>query len=181
MYVRHSINVENNPFWIANHAWFEQYDNRAIAFTGDARDFELLMREVGNLQDCSTQIRQNWLATYKTKYLGYEDLQQYKRIVILLTDIDKLAEKVKTTIQCAQLRKIEILEAVCVIVSDCLQVELGKVIFAANFASDLGATSSSWNELLLTMEKRFSIKINNEKARELLTVQQLIDYILLLV
>jgi acyl carrier protein len=98
-----------------------------------------------------------------------------------LQDITELIERIKTTIQCAQLQKQMISETVNYIVSNCLDIEPEQVAITANLANDLGIDSLSWQELLITLEETFTIRISDEIAGTLTTVQQLIDCVILIV
>jgi acyl carrier protein len=140
--------------------------------------FTQLMYEVDNIQDYSDRICQNWLKAHETDSLCSKNVQGYTRVVILLQDIVELIERIKTTIQCAQLQKQMISETVGNIVSNCLDIEPEQVTPTANLANDLGIDSLSWQELLITIEETFTIIIPDEIAGTLATVQQLIDCIL---
>ncbi|NJL52345.1 MAG: acyl carrier protein [Hydrococcus sp. SU_1_0] len=103
------------------------------------------------------------------------------KIIILLQDIVKLIEEIKTKIKSAQLQKLEISETVGNIVSNCLDIDPEQVTPTAHLVKDLGIDSLSWQELLITLEERFAIRISDEIAETLVTVQQLIDYIVSIV
>ncbi len=169
--------VKNNSLETVNHTEIKQNDDRTITWSIKTRSFERLMGEVGNFQDYSTQICQNWLKAHETEIFCHENIQQYKRIVMVLEEIIKLIEKIKTTIQCQQLKKLEISEKIRTIVSDQLEIEPNKVTPTANLANDLGVDSLERLELVLALEEAFSTKISLEIAGTLLTVQQLIDYV----
>ncbi|MFO7817742.1 MAG: acyl carrier protein [Thermodesulfobacteriota bacterium] len=47
----------------------------------------------------------------------------------------------------------------------------------AKFVEDLGADSLDLTELIMAMEEEFGIEIDDEKAQEILTVQDAIKYI----
>ena len=65
--------------------------------------------------------------------------------------------------------------------SDCLNIEPEQVTPTAHLVKDLGIDSLEWQELLITLEERFAIMISEEIAGTLVTVQQLIDYIISIV
>nr|WP_033335808.1 acyl carrier protein [Scytonema hofmannii] len=71
----------------------------------------------------------------------------------------------------------EVFEKVRVILVDKLKIEPDKVTPTANFINDLGTDSLDTLELVMALEDAFKIKIANEVAEKLLTVQQTIDYI----
>jgi acyl carrier protein len=176
-----STTIKNNSLEIANYSEPKTNDDGVTTWNSQTQSLELLMGKVGNFQDCSTQICQNWLKAHETDSLCSKNIKQYQKIIILLKDIVELIEGIKTTIQCAQLQKLEISETVGTIVSTCLDIELDQVIVTANFANDLGIDSLDWLELLVTLEETFAITISDEIAGTLVTVQQLIDYIVLIV
>lgn len=47
----------------------------------------------------------------------------------------------------------------------------------ASFSEDLGADSLDLVELIMAIEEKFSIKIDDEEAAKLVTVQDAIDYL----
>ena len=98
-----------------------------------------------------------------------------------MQDIVELIEEIKTTIKSVQLQKLEISETVGNIVSDCLDIDPEQVSPTAHLVKDLGIDSLEWKELLITLEEKFAITISDEIAGTLVTVQQLIDYIISIV
>jgi acyl carrier protein len=176
-----STSIEDNSLEIANITKTKQNDRTAISRSSKNKGFELLVGEVDNFQDYSDQICQNWLKAHKTESLGSKNIQQYTKIVILLQDIIELIEEIKTTIQRTNLQRLEITQTVGTIVSKCLDIEPEQVAITANLANDLGIDSLSWQELLITLEETFTIRISDEIAGTLTTVQQLIDYVILIV
>jgi acyl carrier protein len=93
----------------------------------------------------------------------------------------ELIEEIKTTIQRTNLQRLEITRTVGTIVSNYLDIEPEQVDITANLANDLGIDSLSWQELLITLEETFTIIISDDIAGTLTTVQQLIDYVILIV
>lgn len=170
--------IEDNSLETAGPTKTKQNDRTAISRNFKTRGFELLMREVDNIQDYRNRIRQNWLKAHKTESLCFKNVQGYTKIVILLQEIVELILSINSTIQCAQIQKQMISQTVGNIVSNCLDIEPEQVTLTANLVNDLGIDSLSWQELLITIEKTFSIIISEEIAETLITVQQLIDYIL---
>jgi acyl carrier protein len=63
------------------------------------------------------------------------------------------------------------------IIHDKLGVEESALVDTAAFSSDLGLDSLDVLETFMTLEKEFSIKINDEDAEKLTTVGSVIDYI----
>jgi hypothetical protein len=100
-----STSIEDNSLEIANTTKIKQNDKTAISRSSKTKGFELLMYEVDNIQDYSDRICQNWLKAHKTESLCSKNVQGYTKIVILLQDIVELIERIKTTIQRAQLHK----------------------------------------------------------------------------
>ncbi len=169
--------VKNNSFQTVKHTELKQNDDQKITWSIKTQTFERLMSEVGNFQDYRTRICQNWLKARETTIFCQENIQQYRRITIVLEDIIKLTEKIKTKIQCQQFKKLEISETIKTIVSEQLEIEPHRVTPTANFANELGVDSLDRLELILALEETFSIKISAEIAGTLLTVQHLIDYL----
>ena len=64
------------------------------------------------------------------------------------------------------------------IIVDLLGVEPEKVTSDARFREDLEADSLDLVELIMSMEEEFDIEISDEKAEELVTVKDAIDYVL---
>ena len=65
--------------------------------------------------------------------------------------------------------------------TSCLDIESEQVTPKSNLVSDLGMDSLSWQELLITLEERFSVEISDEIAGTLSTVQQITERIVLIV
>lgn len=170
-----SNSIENNSTKL------NQNEKITISTSSMASSFQLLVREVDNFPDYSDRICQNWLKAHETESLGDKTIQKYMKIIILLQDIVKLIEEIKTKIKSAQLQKLEISETVGNIVSNCLDIDPEQVTPTAHLVKDLGIDSLSWQELLITLEERFAIRISDEIAETLVTVQQLIDYIVSIV
>jgi len=176
-----STSIGDNSLEIANTTKTKQNDRTAISTSSKTQSCELLVGEADHIQDYSDRICQHWLKAHKTESLCSKNVQGYTKIVILLQDITELIERIKTTIQYAQLQKQMISETVNYIVSNCLDIEPEQVAITANLANDLGIDSLSWQELLITLEETFSIRISDEIAGTLTTVQQLIDCVILIV
>mmetsp|Transcript_19281 Transcript_19281/g.36432 ORF Transcript_19281/g.36432 Transcript_19281/m.36432 type:complete len:110 (-) Transcript_19281:90-419(-) len=58
-----------------------------------------------------------------------------------------------------------------------LGVDADKVVPSATFVDDLGADSLDTVELIMAIEEEFDCEIPEEKAAEISTVQQVIDYV----
>ncbi|NJR46792.1 MAG: acyl carrier protein [Hyellaceae cyanobacterium CSU_1_1] len=176
-----STSIGDNSLEIANTTKIKQNDRTAISTSSKTQSCELLVYEVDNFQDYSDRICQHWLKAHKTESLCSKNVQGYTKIVILLQDIIELIEEIKTTIQRTNLQRLEITQTVGTIVSKCLDIEPEQVAITANLANDLGIDSLSWQELLITLEETFTIRISDEIAGTLTTVQQLIDCVILIV
>jgi len=68
-------------------------------------------------------------------------------------------------------------EKVKKIVAEQLGVEESEVVPKASFTDDLGADSLDLVELIMAMEEEFGIKIEDEEAEQIKTVQDTIDFI----
>ena len=71
----------------------------------------------------------------------------------------------------------DIAEKVKSIIVDKLGVEAKEVTNEASFTNDLGADSLDFVSLILAIEDEFHIDIHDEDATDLLTVEQLIEYV----
>jgi len=63
------------------------------------------------------------------------------------------------------------------IVSEQLSVDEEDVVVEASFIEDLNADSLDLVELIMTMEEEFNIKISDEDAEKIQTVQDAMDYL----
>ena len=63
------------------------------------------------------------------------------------------------------------------IIAEKLSVDIAEVVPEASFVDDLGADSLDLVELIMSMEEEFDIEISDEKAEELVTVKDAIDYV----
>lgn len=70
-----------------------------------------------------------------------------------------------------------VVEKVKEIIVDKLGVEESEVTETANFTNDLGADSLDTVELLMEFEKEFGVKIPDEDAAGIATVQDAINYV----
>jgi acyl carrier protein len=71
----------------------------------------------------------------------------------------------------------DIAEKVTKIIVDKLGVDESEVTAEANFTNDLGADSLDTVELIMEFEKEFDISIPDEKAENIQTVGQAIEYL----
>lgn len=72
---------------------------------------------------------------------------------------------------------MSVAEKVKKIISEKLSVDLEEVVPEASFVDDLGADSLDLVELIMSMEEEFDIEISDEKAEQLVTVKDAIDYV----
>ncbi len=63
------------------------------------------------------------------------------------------------------------------IIAEKLSVDLEEVVPEASFVDDLGADSLDLVELIMSMEEEFGIEISDKDAEQLVSVQDVIDYI----
>jgi acyl carrier protein len=73
--------------------------------------------------------------------------------------------------------KEEIVAKVTDLITQSLGVSPDEVVGNASFIDDLGADSLDIVELVMLIEKEFSIEIPDEDAEKISTVQHAIDYI----
>ena len=71
----------------------------------------------------------------------------------------------------------DILTRVTSIVTEQLSVEASEVRPESSFQDDLGADSLDLVELIMAMEEEFDIKIDDDAAQKLRTVQNAVDFI----
>ncbi len=63
------------------------------------------------------------------------------------------------------------------IIADQLSVSEEEVVPEANFIDDLNADSLDLVELIMSLEEEFNVKISDEDAEKIRTVQDAVDYI----
>ena len=71
----------------------------------------------------------------------------------------------------------DILSRVTKVVAEQLSVEAAEVTPGSSFQDDLGADSLDLVELIMAMEEEFDVKIDDEAAQKIKTVQNAVDYI----
>ena len=71
----------------------------------------------------------------------------------------------------------QIKEKVQDIICNQLGIEKEKVVESASFTKDLGADSLDVVELVMAFEEEFSIDIDDDKAGQMQTVENVIEYI----
>ena len=72
----------------------------------------------------------------------------------------------------------EIYERVKEVLSEQLGIEEAEVTEEANFQEDLDADSLDLVELIMELEDQFGVKIPDEEAQGIKTVNQAVDYIM---
>jgi len=71
----------------------------------------------------------------------------------------------------------EIFKKVKNITADFLKINPGEIVRESNFIDDLAADSIDTIELFMVLEEEYEIKIPDEDARELTTVDNVVTYI----
>ncbi len=71
----------------------------------------------------------------------------------------------------------EILARVVKVVADQLSVDTAEIRPESSFQDDLGADSLDLVELIMAMEEEFDVKIDDEAAQKIKTVQNAVDFI----
>ncbi|MEF8822772.1 MAG: acyl carrier protein [Desulfohalobiaceae bacterium] len=72
---------------------------------------------------------------------------------------------------------MSLLEKIQGIVSEQLDVSQDQVVPEASFVDDLGADSLDLTELIMAMEDEFGLEIDDDKAQQLRTVQDVISFV----
>ena len=71
----------------------------------------------------------------------------------------------------------EIFEKISEIIEDRFEIKADEITENLNFQEDLDADSLDAVELIMAVEAEFDIEIPDEKAAEIKTVQDIVDYI----
>jgi len=71
----------------------------------------------------------------------------------------------------------EILASVIKVVADQLSVDAAEIRPESSFQDDLGADSLDLVELIMAMEEEFDVKIDDDAAQKIKTVQNAVDFI----
>lgn len=71
----------------------------------------------------------------------------------------------------------EILSRVIKVTADQLSVDSAEIRAESAFQDDLGADSLDLVELIMAMEEEFDVKIDDEAANKIKTVQNAVDFI----
>ncbi len=72
---------------------------------------------------------------------------------------------------------MSVLEKIQGIVSEQLDVSQDQVVPEASFVDDLGADSLDLTELIMAMEDEFGLEIDDDKAQQLRTVQDVLSFV----
>ncbi|GAA6620718.1 acyl carrier protein [Scytonema sp. NUACC26] len=155
----------------------EQSASKGLVWINQTQYFEGISMDVWNFRLGGYQICQTWLQSHQGYSLSHKDIQQYQRIIVVLEEIIELILGIDTAIRLSQLKNQKIFEKLQVIVAEQLGIEQNQVSLTSNFALNLGADSLDMLELLMVLEKAFNIKINDEVAKNISTVQNLVNYI----
>jgi acyl carrier protein len=71
----------------------------------------------------------------------------------------------------------DILSRVIKVTSDQLSVDVAEISAKSAFQDDLGADSLDLVELIMAMEEEFDVKIDDDAAQKIKTVQNAVDFI----
>lgn len=71
----------------------------------------------------------------------------------------------------------DITSRVISVVAEQLSVDASEITAASSFQDDLGADSLDLVELIMAMEEEFDVKIDDEAAQNIKTVQNAVDFI----
>jgi acyl carrier protein len=71
----------------------------------------------------------------------------------------------------------EITSRVIQVVADQLSVDASEIRPESSFQDDLGADSLDLVELIMAMEEEFEVKIDDEAAQKIKTVQNAVDFV----
>ncbi|NMG11727.1 acyl carrier protein [Brasilonema sp. UFV-L1] len=176
MVTRYPITGDNKVETV-RYTLLEQTADFGQVFINQTQYFSSVPLQVWNFCLGGYQICQKWLQVRKGCSLSNEEIQQYQRIVSILEEIVELIVGIHTAIQLSQLKNQKVFEKLQVIIAEQLGVEQNQVCLASNFAQNLGADSLDLLELFMVLEKAFNIQINDEVAKNISTVQKLVNYI----
>jgi acyl carrier protein len=71
----------------------------------------------------------------------------------------------------------DILDRVTTVVASELTIDPSEVVPGASFQDDLGADSLDLVELIMAIQEEFDVTINDETAKDIKTVQDVVDFI----
>lgn len=71
----------------------------------------------------------------------------------------------------------DVFNKVAEVVAEQLSVELSEIKLESNFIEDLGADSLDTVELLMALEETFDCEIDESAASNLVTVQDIVNYV----
>lgn len=169
--------VGNRMIEVLNYTKSEQSVDKKLISSNQIQHLEDVPSEVLNFRIDSYQICKTWLQARNGFPSNNDEVQRYQKMVMVLKDMVKLMEEIKTAIYYDQLKKLAIFEKVRAIVVEHLEIAPEKVTFTSNFVHDLGADSLDIVELVIALEEAFNIEIPKQIAETLLTVQQVINYV----
>lgn len=133
--------------------------------------------DIWNFHTDAYAICQNWLKAHNYQALDPEYNERYLRLVVLLQDVVALGEEIKVVFYQNQIKRLGIFQAICNIIVNKLGIAADKVIPTANLNADLGIDSLTMLELFIALESIFDVEITDQAAKQLTTVQQMINYI----
>lgn len=167
----------NQIVGILDYTKSEKSVDKKLILTNQIQHLKDVLPDVFNFRIDSYQICKNWLQARNGLPRNHDEIQQYQKIAMLLKDMSKLMEDIKTAIDYDRLKKLAIFEKVRAIVVEDLEISPEKVTLTANFVHDLGADSLDMVELVIALEEAFNIEIPKQIAETLLTVKQVINYV----
>ena len=112
------------------------------------------------------------LTKKRKKNFGYKRVNIHLCLLIIRTNAERLFLNLKK-----QEVMSTITERVTLIIADKLSIDASDVTTEANFKEDLGADSIDLVELIMEFEREFELSIPDEKAEEIQTVGNAIEFL----
>jgi acyl carrier protein len=150
---------------------------KGLVWINQTQYFEGISLRVWNFRLGGNQICQKWLQSRQGCSLSTDEILQYQRIVIILDEIIELIVVIDTFIQFEQFKNQRNFEKLQVIIAEYLGLQENQVSLTSNFVKNLGVGSLDMLELVVLMEKAFDIQIEYEVSKDIVTVQNLVNYI----
>jgi acyl carrier protein len=167
----------NNIVETVHYTKLEQSVDKGCIWINQRQYFEGVPSQVWNFCFGNYQICHKWLKDRQGCSLSNEDIQQYQRIIMILKEIIELMARIDIAIQHNQFNNRKIFEKVQTIVAEQLGIERKQVSIVSNFINNLGATSLDMVKLFIALEEAFNIQFTDEVAKDISTVQKVVNYI----